>query len=157
MDCEFDLALCLSNQSLRNRRYRAEALDLSRHVVQWRTANLGLNDAATIQSMHNMCVVLMNRQHSLEEAAEALPLLQEALSYYTRVHGEQHGDAIEMAYYTALALMDADRVDEAVPLLQRAMAWRQREWGNDSDGTRDCQEKLQGATSESCVISSLTD
>lgn len=97
----------------------AESVGLLREALRLRRATLGEAHPDTLYSMNNLAAALQ-RSGVAADREEAERLMRETLEARTRVLGPDHAATITTTGNLAVALIEQKRLDEALPLAERA-------------------------------------
>ena len=117
----------------------AEALAYYRKVHDWRMQRLGPAHRRTLYSASQVAAALSdnNGQHE-----EALAFLAEPLALAERELGGDHPTWADLAYAQAMALAALQRIDEALPIGERAAAILHAAYGPEDRAYRQLSERI---------------
>jgi len=118
-DQRFITALHNLGTALKDSGQAADAIALLREALRLREKTLGPNHPDTLYSMNNLAAAL-HKSNNDAERQEAEKLLRTTLEARTRVLGPDHIATITTTANLAVSLVEAKRLEEALPLAERA-------------------------------------
>ncbi|KAK7224307.1 hypothetical protein V2G26_012310 [Clonostachys chloroleuca] len=108
-----------------------EALPICREVLELRQEHSGLENAGTIESMHNLGSVLV----SLRQNADAEPLLRKTLALAKMTLGDTDEITVGCKHHLGMIYVEESRYEEAFFHLRDVLEWRKRYEGEEDPRT----------------------
>ena len=121
-----------------------QAIDAGEPVAADAALMLGPGHPDTLASRNNLAIAYQ----AVGRAAEAIPLLEQALAGRERELGPDHPDTLVSRHNLSYAYQEVGRAAEAIPLLEQALAGRERVLGPDDPDTLASRNNLAIAYQE---------